>query len=266
MEAETNAYALLHTESRPWSLHRCYNNADVCPADLSPYHLVSNEYVSSMSSAQFASGEVAFWLQLGLGEQIWGQNIDNGNTVQTTPVLHGAEVYRIYNCKDEMEYSNTSKKDGHRYENGTCTVCGAEDPNWNSDVDVVFINEKTTIPHTVNGRTVTVDYDLPCSAGYWDEAQQRYIAIPAVEGEDGGYSFTAPSGAEEVLLVISGDTNGDGRVTASDIARLNAHLKNKTVLTAKELFAADVNHDGRLDDADKSAMSTAILGITSLEW
>jgi len=175
--------------------------------------------------------------------------------------------YTTYTCECgksyEGDYVNAT---GHSYENGICTGCGAGDPNWNPNIGVVFINEKTTIPHTVNGRTVTVDYELPCSVGYWDEAQQRYVVIPAVEDEDGGYSFTDPSGAEEVLLVITGDTNNDGRVTASDIARLNAHLKNKTVLTVKELFAADVNHDGRLDDADKSAMSTAILGVAFLEW
>ena len=163
--------------------------------------------------------------------------------------------WSICSCGAEVEGTTSA----HEYTDDKC-VCGA------IQVKILFLNDDTVIPHTVKGRTVTVNYDMPCRAGYWDEEQQMYIAIPAVDNENGSYSFTVPEGVEEVLIVITGDTNGDGRVTAPDIARLNAHLKNKTVLTAEELFAADVNYDGRLDDTDKSAMSEAILGMTPLYW
>ena len=147
----------------------------------------------------------------------------------------------------------------HAFTDGKC-VCGA------TQIKIVFIDEDTVLPHTVKGQTVTVENDLACRAGYWDEENNQYIAITAVKNEDDSYSFTAPEGVTEVLIVITGDTNGDGKVTAPDIARLNAHLNAKTVLTAKELFAADVNYDGRLDADDKLSMSKAILGIVPLVW
>ncbi len=147
----------------------------------------------------------------------------------------------------------------HEHSEGGC-VCGAV------QIKVVFIDDKTFIAHTAKVRTVTVENDMACRAGYWDEENQKYIAIAAVENEDGSYTFTAPEGVTEVLLVITGDTNGDGRVTAPDIARLNAHLYKKTVLTAKELFAADVNYDGLADATDKSFLSGAILGKNPFAW
>ena len=147
----------------------------------------------------------------------------------------------------------------HEYTDDKC-VCDAV------QIKVVFLDEDTVIPHTVKDRTITVDHDLACRAGYWDKEKEQYIAINAVENEDGSYSFTAPEDVEEVLIVVTGDTNGDGKITAPDIARLNAHLKGKTVMTAQALFAADVNYDGQLDDADKVSMSLAILGIDPILW
>ena len=79
---------------------------------------------NGMTEEQFASGEVAYLLQGEQSKQIWGQNIDNGETVQTLPVLSDATVYAIQNCKNETLYSNTNENIGHKWENGICTVCG----------------------------------------------------------------------------------------------------------------------------------------------
>ena len=150
----------------------------------------------------------------------------------------------------------------HEYTDNKC-VCGA------TQVEVVFMDEETVIPYTVKGRTVTVTYDMACRVGYWDVDEEIYIAITAEKNEDGSYSFTAPEDVTEVLIVITGDTNGDGKVSAPDIARLNAHIKangEKVVMTPEQLFAADVNYDERLDAEDKNVMANAILSMKSLDW
>ena len=159
-------------------------------------------------------------------------------------------------CETCGESFDTS---AHAYTDHEC-ICGA------IQVQVVFMNEDSNISYTVDGMTVTVEYDMALRAGYWDEESKTYIAITAVANEDGSYSFTAPEGVKEVLIVITGDTNGDGKITAPDIARLNAHLKNKNAMTAKELFAADVNYDGLLDAEDKNVMTKAILSMKTLDW
>lgn len=63
------------------------------------------EEVAQVTLEQISSGEVAYLLQ---GEQethVWGQNIDNGQTVQTQPVIGGAKVYK--NIVDgNVQFSN----------------------------------------------------------------------------------------------------------------------------------------------------------------
>ena len=120
-----------------------------------------------------------------------------------------------------------------------------------------------SIGYSVSGRVVTVKCDAACKAGYLKDG--AYIAIDAVNGAD-GYSFTAPEGADELLLTLKGDSNLDGRVTAADIARINAHKLGKTVIGADELFAGDVNGDGLITDDDIAAIKDSVLRITPLGW
>ena len=160
-------------------------------------------------------------------------------------------------CQKELSRTTTViPATGHHYVDGMCG-CGA--------VIVVIGNG---ISYTVSSQTITVTCHMPCSVGYWDETTAQYIAIPATANADGSYSFTAPDSALKILIVIKGDTNDDGRISAPDVARLNAHLLGKFTMTAEELFTADVNGDGNVDEADMLYLSDAILGIGSafLDW
>ena len=120
-----------------------------------------------------------------------------------------------------------------------------------------------SIGYSVSGNVVTVKCDDACKAGYLKDG--AYIEIDATEGTD-GYSFAAPEDVYEVLLTLNGDSNLDGRVTAADIARINAHKLGKTAIGADELFAGDVNGDGLITDADIAAIKDSVLRITPLGW
>ena len=146
--------------------------------------------------------------------------------------------------------------DSHTYSNDRC-VCGAT---------CVAVVVKGNASYTVSGQIVTVTCDLPCAVGYLDGDHQKYVAISAIQNQDGSHSFTAPDGVAEVLIVIMGNTNGDNRVSVSDIAALNAHLQEKKCLEKEALFAADVNNDGKLDENDMMVLSSVLLGKDSLSW
>ena len=90
------------------------------------------------SSQVFESGEIAYLLQAGREEAIWGQTL-SGNDVQTYPVLGGAKVYQnitYQDCtKDEAhtiyEYANDQKLTVYEYtlqetkaKEPTCTEAG----------------------------------------------------------------------------------------------------------------------------------------------
>ena len=93
---------------------------------------------TAMTSEQFASGEVAFLLQSGVAEEdiydeegnysetvipeIWGQTIGT----DSYPVLKGAKVYEVTNCKGETAYNNTDVSGEHidADNSGRCDNCG----------------------------------------------------------------------------------------------------------------------------------------------
>ncbi len=119
------------------------------------------------------------------------------------------------------------------------------------------------IVYSVSGREVTIDCDVACKAGYLKNGE--YIAIPAVKGTD-SYSFTAPDGVDEVLLTLKGDTNLNGKLTALDIALINAHKLGKLILDPEMIFAGDANSDGVITDADIELIKAGILEIAPLDW
>ena len=77
--------------------------------------------VEAKTSAQFASGEVTYLLG-----GVWGQNIDNGQPVQSVPVFSNATVYQV--GTDKYSNSNNPQTHEHSYDNGFCTVCDDYEP------------------------------------------------------------------------------------------------------------------------------------------
>jgi len=51
-------------------------------------------------------------------------------------------------------------------------------------------------------------------------------------------------------VIITGDVNGDGKITLTDFIRLKSHLLSMTILTGAYATAADVNGDGRITLTD----------------
>ena len=201
-------------------------------------------------------------VQSGYGGNItWTKECFHEYTMITTLPGCQTEGYTTYTCS----LCADTYRDlyipalGHSYELGKCTVCGAADPDFRIAVEAVG-----EIIYTVSGSTVTVTHDTACKVGYLVDG--AYVKIDGTMNPDGSYSFTAPEGVTNVLLVISGDVNGDGKILAADKSRLNAALLKKTTLSAKEIFAADVNDDGKLLAADKSRLNAVLLKKTTLTW
>ena len=148
---------------------------------------------------------------------------------------------------------------GHDYVDGTCKNCGESEPG--SDITV---QAAAAIAYTVNGNVVTVTHSAACKVGYLVDG--AYVKIPGTKNADGSYSFTAPAGVTEVVIVVVGDVTGDGKILAIDKTRLNAALLKKATLDAKATFAADVSGDGKLLAIDKTRLNAVLLKKTELTW
>lgn len=65
-----------------------------------------------------------------------------------------------------------------------------------------------------------------------------------------GTGMTAYDGSGTVTIVVTGDVNGDGRITITDVVKLQNYAANAGDLDEAALKAADINGDGRVTITD----------------
>ncbi|MBO7245452.1 MAG: dockerin type I repeat-containing protein, partial [Clostridia bacterium] len=70
---------------------------------------------------------------------------------------------------------------------------------------------------------------------------------------------------KEVTVVVTGDTNGDGNISVTDMISVKAHILKKSTLTDAYAKAGDTNGDGGISITDFIQIKAHILGKSSLE-
>ena len=132
-----------------------------------------------------------------------------------------------------------------------------------SDVRVVAYPESLAQYFEVTGNTVTVFAENACKLGYL--VNGAYVALEAEEA-DNGYAFEVPEGIEEVVLVVKGDANLDGRLSNADATKAASVLKSGEDPDALLVFAADVNGDERLSNADVTRIKAVLKAGEGFDW
>ena len=138
---------------------------------------------------------------------------------------------------------------GHSFENGTCTVCSAKDPDYtlklveNHDKGISLDNEKRTVvnkPSTSKSMTAS-------------ELKKQFGSDIELDLKDddlvpNGTKFTYKG--TEYTIIVKGDTAADGKITAADaraILRMAAKLESPDDVT---FSAADLNSDGKISSSE----------------
>ena len=65
-----------------------------------------------------------------------------------------------------------------------------------------------------------------------------------------GTGMTAVSGSTSLTIVVNGDVNGDGRITITDVVKLQNYAANVSGLDEAAMMAGDINGDGRITITD----------------
>ena len=128
------------------------------------------------TAAQFASGEVAYLLQDGETEQVWGQNIDNDGEKQSFPVFSNAKLYKpsesspckagyTNNAEGLKEHDFGDDKTGE-----SCSDCSIKNINYSgisiSGVDTLYyytgneIKPDITVKNGETSLTLGEDYNI----------------------------------------------------------------------------------------------------------
>ena len=79
-----------------------------------------------------------------------------------------------------------------------------------------------------------------------------------------GTGMTARSGGTEVTIVVTGDTSGDGKITITDVVKLQSHVVGKATLSGAYAKAADVNRDGKVTITDVVQAAQVTVGKRSI--
>ena len=77
----------------------------------------------------------------------------------------------------------------------------------------------------------------------------------------------APGGAlkQSAVIVVTGDVNGDGKITLTDMVRIRAHLLGRTTLKGAYLEAADLDGNGEVTLADFVQCLSSVLGRSTVK-
>ena len=78
--------------------------------------------------------------------------------------------------------------------------------------------------------------------------------------------LTLNNSTKKYNVVVSGDTNGDGKIEIGDYSKIKAYIQGKIKIDGSYLLASDTNRDGKIEIGDYSKIKAYIQGrIKSLE-
>ena len=148
---------------------------------------------------------------------------------------------------------------------GTGSTTGGTGSTTGGDTSVIKVRDIAvgSENYSVTDRTVTVTSPIACKLGYLEGG--KYVAIAPTANGDGSYSFEVPAGITEVVLVVKGDTNGDGEITTVDAALAQGAFLGHTV-SAESAFAAEVTGDEAITTVDAALIQGAFLGKFTFAW
>lgn len=76
--------------------------------------------------------------------------------------------------------------------------------------------------------------------------------------------ITTNSESKEYTIIIYGDVNGDGVITASDYVKIRNHIMDVKKLTSYEIESADVNHDNNISASDYVKIRNHIMEVSKI--
>ena len=183
---------------------------------------------------------------------------ENGPFSAQVPTATNAGTYTVYyKVQGDANHNDT------QVQSVTVTIY----PNKITS-DVYCVEESTHIRAVAAGKTV---------AQLWDGINEKaYVTVYNADGTVADSNALAATGMvaklmvngqviDTVTVVVTGDVNGDGKISITDVTAVKYHVLEKTLLTGVYLIAADASNDGKVSITDVTQIKYHVLEKTSVE-
>ncbi len=195
---------------------------------------------TAMTAVRFASGEVAYLLQQGNTEQVWGQD---SNQAGATPIFDSTGLYKVVTVAETGNYS----------------VANVGDTNGNGTVDVLDYQE---LVNTI----LADDYEQIDKAEYDDIIRYDLDSDGALDVIDASVMHLLINGFATVDVYAVGDYDLNGvAFEEADIKAIKHAIENPEKLATYKKYASDINGDGKVDAEDTTLLADIYGEITGTE-
>ena len=200
-------------------------------ADYGVYEVDTGDAVVCASAEQFASGEVAYLLQQGNTEQVWGQDSNQAGAV---PIFDSTGLYKVVTAGETGNYS----------------VANVGDTNGDGTVDVTdyqaLVNVALSDGHE---QSETAEYDEIIR---YDIDGDGYV-----DALDASLMHLVINGFKTVDVYAVGDYDLNGKAfEEADIFAMAEAMKVPEDLETHEKYACDINGDGKVSYDDLNTLTS----------
>lgn len=254
------------------TITNCYYDSAIYTGNAIGANDGTTEKVEGKTIEQFKTGEVAYLLQNGQSEEIWGQTIGT----DTYPVLHGPKVYKsitYMGCNDSSEIASVSysneKKDvfgKHNFEDGICRYCGeklaATVTKGDETISCVSLPEAISYAENMPDSVVTVmedtntaldinnpdsDFTIDINGHKTDDIDVKNGKITIIDSKTGG-DVKGHLDIKKDSTVTIGNVKISGTIHAMGQLILNGGDINKIILADETIKLYFNNSDIKIND------------------
>ena len=254
------------------SITNCYYGSTIYTGNAIGANDGTTEKVEGKTTEQFKTGEVAYLLQNGQSEEIWGQTIGT----DTYPVLHGPKVYKsitYMGCNDSSEIASVSysneKKDvfgKHNFEDGICRYCGeklaATVTKGDETISCVSLPEAISYAENMPDSVVTVmedtntaldinnpdsDFTIDINGHKTDDIDVKNGKITIIDSKTGG-DVKGHLDIKKDSTVTIGNVKISGTIHTMGQLILNGGYINKIILADETIKLYFNNSDIKIND------------------
>ena len=142
----------------------------------------------------------------------------------------------------------------------------------------IYPDKITSDVHTVEQSTHIrkIEAGLTVSRLWENINEKAYVTVFNADGTVAQSDALAATGmkakmfiegveVDSVTVIVTGDVNGDGKVSITDMAATNNHILEKTMLTGVYLIAGDTNKDGKVSITDYAQITYHVLEKNQVE-